>query len=200
MSKSKAVIFPSINWGKLDCTPTLMAVAGDLAALIRKKIEQGEVQPQLSARTIKSKTRRGLDRPRVPLYATGMMRDHISHKKIAMNHVQIFIKDRRYGEDTRSKKSKNARIIRKSWKGGVGKSKATNIARSRVTKMYRATPTMTTNDVAYIHDRIGSGKTKVLRPFFSYTTDEFERVFKNRVKQSFAAAVRRVKKSWGGKV
>ena len=187
----KAVKFPKIDWSNLDCTPTLLAIAGDLAANIRKRIEQGEVTPPLAKSTIDSKTRRGLSRPKAPLYATGMMRDHISHRKVEQNHVQIYIKDRQYTPTVKGKANKNKRIIRKSWSGGMKKG-----GEFKDSPVYKSTSTRypSTNDVAFWHDRKGCGKKRIIRPFFRYTKQEYETAFKLRVKQSFKAAVARVLK------
>lgn len=89
---------PNFNWDRLDVSGILTAIAGDCAAVIRKRIEQGDIRPQLKLSTIMAKQAKGSKGGSRPLYDTGLMKNSITHKKVKKNVAKLYIKDERYPE------------------------------------------------------------------------------------------------------
>ena len=102
--KTRLKIHPKIAWKNLNTSLVLNAIAGDMAASIRKRIRGSKVTPPLKSATIARKKSFAT----VPLMETGTLmksiRNKLSSKK---NSAEVYIEDKKYKRKTTGRRKRS---------------------------------------------------------------------------------------------
>lgn len=194
MTGKATLSLPKIQWERLDMSPVMFAIAGDGAAAIKQRVRGGAVKPMLKARTIEQKRKRGYIAPETPLFATGLMVNSITHRKVTTvrNCAEIYVRDNVQYHRAIEITSRGGRT---RWISSTQRAVSNALRRGgRITqKAHRrggkagATP----RQVAYYHDEAGAGRKKIKRPFFYLTDSELYVIAALRIKQGIGGALRR---------